>query len=259
MIRTQKIYVFFLFLIINLSFSQQSFEKINSDSIVVKNKKFYDFKYKQLIVPSLLISYGVLAVDNGQLEIFNAEIKEEVGEHIDDKISIDDFSQYAPLTSIFVLDLIGTKGKNNFKDKTIIAATSSLIMGITVASIKKITHIERPDGSSFNSFPSGHTATAFMGAELLHQEYKNISLWYSISGYLVATGTGIFRMLNNRHWLSDVVTGAGIGILSTKVAYWLYPEINKIFNKNSETSKIKTSFIPYYDGNKVGFGLVSTF
>lgn len=158
------------------------------------------------------------------------------------------------------MDLVGIKGKNNFKDKSIIAATSSLIMGISVASIKKTTHIERPDGSSFNSFPSGHTATAFMGAELLHQEYKNTSLWYSISGYLVATGTGVFRMLNNRHWLSDVVTGAGIGILSTKTAYWLYPKINKIINKNKrETSNIKTSFIPYYDGNNVGFGLVSTF
>jgi membrane-associated phospholipid phosphatase len=97
-----------------------------------------------------------------------------------------------------------------------------------------------------------------MGAELLYQEYKEKSFWYGISGYVVASGTGAFRMYNNRHWLTDVVAGAGIGILSTKVAYWLYPTVNKLF-KNKKESNYKTAFIPYYDGKTTGFGLVSTF
>lgn len=75
----------------------------------------------------------------------------------------------------------------------------------------------RPDGSNNKSFPSGHTATAFMAATMLHKEYGGRSPWYSIAGYSMATVTGVSRMLNNKHWLSDVLVGAGIGILGVSV------------------------------------------
>ena len=117
--------------------------------------------------------------------------------------------------------------------------------------------VERPDGTSFNSFPSGHTATAFMGAELMNQEYKHQSIWYSIAGYTVATGTGVFRMYNNRHWLSDVVAGAGVGILSAKAGYWLYPYVSKLFNGKKPNKE--TTFLPMYDGKQVQVGLISRF
>ncbi len=77
------------------------------------------------------------------------------------------------MAAVYGLNLAGIKGKNNFRDRTMILATSYLIMGLTVESLKSITRVERPDGSSRNSFPSGHTATAFMGAEFLWQEYKD--------------------------------------------------------------------------------------
>jgi hypothetical protein len=256
----KKVLLFLVFFV-NTTFSigQKIQDKSILDSLNFNSKKEIKFNTKALIVPATLISYGVLATDNGQLELFNTELKGEVKEHIDYKTSIDDFSQYTPLVSIFLLDVSGIPGKNKLKDKTIIASTAYLIMGVSVASIKRISHIERPDGSGFNSFPSGHTATAFMGAELLFQEYKDVSYWYGISGYFVAAGTGAFRMINNRHWLSDIAAGAGIGILSTKLSYWLFPRINKIFTKNSETSNKKISFLPYYNGKNIGFGFVSTF
>jgi membrane-associated phospholipid phosphatase len=50
---------------------------------------------------------------------------------------------------------------------------------------------------------------------------------------VVATGTGFFRMYNDRHWLTDVAAGAGIGILCTKTAYWLYPKC-KTFKKKKQ-------------------------
>ena len=102
-------------------------------------------------------------------------------------------------------------------------------MGVTVNVTKNLTKVERPDGSARNSFPSGHTATAFMGAELLRREYWNVSPWIGIAGYAVAAGTGFFRIYNNRHWLTDVLAGAGVGILSVQAAYWLYPAISKTF------------------------------
>lgn len=68
-----------------------------------------------------------------------------------------------------------------------------------------------------------------MGAELLRREYWDVSPWIGVAGYAVAAGTGFFRMYNNRHWLTDVIAGAGIGILSVQAAYWLYPAISKKF------------------------------
>jgi hypothetical protein len=251
-VKEKALIVLFFFTVLSSTWGQ-----IVNDTIKDDFAKNYKFNSKQLIVPAILIGYGVWATDNDQLEFFNNEIKEEVGEHIDDKISIDDFSQHTPVATIFALDFFGIKGKNTLKDKAIITATSFLIMGISVSGIKKVSQVERPDGSSFSSFPSGHTATAFMGAELLHREYKDVSIWYGISGYLIASGTGVFRMLNNRHWFSDVVAGAGIGILSAKAGYWLFPAIKKIVSKSALPNE--TVFLPFYDGKTVGFGLVSQF
>ena len=101
------------------------------------------------------------------------------------------------------------------------------MVSTTVKTLKKTTKIERPDGSNNDSFPSGHTAMAFMGAEFLYQEYKDVSIWYGVSGYVIASATGVLRIYNNKHWLTDVATGAGIGILGTKVAYWVQPYITK--------------------------------
>ena len=106
-------------------------------------------------------------------------------------------------------------------------------MSGSVLGLKSLTKIERPDGSSNNYFPSEHTATAFSGAELLWQEYKNVNIWYGISGYIIATGTGLFGIYNDRYLLSDVAMVADIGILSTKIAYWIFFLENKIFKSKS--------------------------
>lgn len=234
---------------------QTNFQDSIADSSAVKQLKFNP---KQLILPATLIGFGVIGINSDQLKDLNAEISEEVIEHIDKQITIDDFTQYVPAVWVYALGAVGIKGKNNVKDKSIILATSFLLMGITVTGLKNITKVERPDGTSNNSFPSGHTATAFMGAEFLYQEYKDVSIWYGVSGYAVATFTGAFRMYNNRHWLTDVAAGAGIGILSAKAGYWLFPTVNKLFASKSNPNR-KSAFIPYYDGKQIGFGYVSSF
>lgn len=220
------------------------------------------FNYKQLIIPGALLGYGFIGLESHPIQNINTSIRDEVKEDIDEKISIDDFSQYAPTVSVYALNAFGVKGKNNFKDRTIIMATSYAIMASSVFALKSITKIERPDGTTNNSFPSGHTANAFAGAEFLWQEYKDKSIWYGIAGYAVATGTGVFRMVNNRHWLTDVAAGAGIGILSTKIAYWLHPFINeKIFgNKDvAKERKATWSFAPTYNGSQVGGVMIVQF
>lgn len=192
----------------------------------------YKFKPVQLIVPAALIGVGVIGLESDWLKYQNREIRDELQENIDHKFTIDDFSQYAPIAAAYGLDLLGVKGKHDAIDQTIILATAYTLMGVSVNSLKTITKVERPDNSSRNSFPSGHTATAFMGAELLRREYWDVSPWIGVAGYAVAAGTGFFRIYNNRHWLTDVIAGAGIGILSVEAAYWLYPTISRtLFRK----------------------------
>ncbi|WP_029273473.1 phosphatase PAP2 family protein [Flavobacterium sp. KJJ] len=232
-----------------------------NDSIVKIDSTAHQlkFNYKQLIIPSVLIGYGVIGIGNDQLLSFNHQIKNEVTEDIDEKITIDDFSQYAPAASVYALNAFGAKGKNNMRDRSVIFMTSYVIMASTVLGLKSIVHEERPDGSSNNSFPSGHTATAFAGAEFLWQEYKDKSIWYGIAGYAVATGTGLFRIYNNRHWLTDVAAGAGIGILSTKLAYWMNPYITKKLFKSSSESKSTSIIAPFYNGQQYGLSFVKVF
>ena len=89
----------------------------------------------------------------------------------------------------------------------------------------------RPDGSANNSFPSGHTATTFMGAELVRIEYGDESPWYSVGAYAVATTVGVLRVYNERHWFTDVFAGAGVGILSARIGHWLLPYTRKMMYK----------------------------
>lgn len=243
----------FGFLSANAQQQNDSITKVDSTSNHLK------FNYKQLIIPSVLIGYGVIGLESDQLLSFNHQIKAEVTEDIDEKITIDDFSQYAPAASVYALNAFGIKGKNNLRDRSVIFVTSYAIMATTVLGLKSISHVERPDGSSNNSFPSGHTATAFAGAEFLWQEYKDKSIWYGIAGYAVATGTGLFRIYNNRHWLTDVAAGAGIGILSTKIAYWMNPYITKKLFKSSSESKSTSMVAPFYNGQQYGLSFVKVF
>ncbi|QYR11010.1 phosphatase PAP2 family protein [Prevotella sp. Rep29] len=138
------------------------------------------------------------------------------------KTRIDDYTQYFGPAVTLGLKIGGVEGRSDWGRLLASSAMSYGIMAILVNSIKYTSKEMRPDGSSANSWPSGHTATSFAGATILHKEYGlTRSPWYSIAGYGVATATGVMRVLNNRHWVSDVLSGAGIGILSTELAYAL--------------------------------------
>ena len=138
------------------------------------------------------------------------------------KTSIDDYSQYFGPAMMLGLKIGGVEGRSDWGRFLASTAMSYGIMAAFVNGIKYTAKEMRPDGSSANSWPSGHTATAFVGATLLHKEYGlTRSPWYSVAGYGVATATGVMRVLNNRHWVSDILSGAGIGIMSTELAYAL--------------------------------------
>ncbi|MBQ3699548.1 MAG: phosphatase PAP2 family protein [Prevotella sp.] len=138
----------------------------------------------------------------------------------DFKTGIDDYTQFFGPAMVVGLKLGGYEGRSDWPRLLASAALSYGIMAGFVNGIKYTAKEMRPDGTSANSWPSGHTATAFVGATLLHKEYGlTRSPWWSVAGYGVATATGVMRVLNNRHWISDVMSGAGLGILSTELGY----------------------------------------
>jgi len=77
--------------------------------------------------------------------------------------------------------------------------------------LKYTTRRERPDGSGKNSFPSGHAADTFAFATALE---RHLNWKYSIIGYTFASYVAISRLPANRHWLSDAVFGASVGIIA---------------------------------------------
>lgn len=212
---------------------------------------------KSLIVPVGFITYGIVAINNSNLKQLDYSTQVELSEHhFGFKTHIDDFLQYAPAAAVYGLNALGIKGKNNFRDRTMIYGISYMFQAGFVLSVKRIAKIQRPDGSGPTSFPSGHTTTAFASAEFLRMEYKDVSPWYGIGGYAVAAATGILRMYNNKHWLSDVVAGAGFGILSTKLAYWIYPYVKRKLFKNSPMHGM---ILPTYQNNSAGLAMLYNF
>ncbi|MCL3779496.1 phosphatase PAP2 family protein [Prolixibacteraceae bacterium JC049] len=135
------------------------------------------------------------------------------------RYNLDDYLQYAPAVAVYGLNLVGVKGKHDVLYASKAFAIACLLNSTIVNTMKQSINVARPDGSNNNSFPSGHTATAFMTATFLHKEYGQHKPFYSFLGYSAASAVGIMRMLNNVHWMPDVLVGAGIGILSTQLAY----------------------------------------
>ncbi len=135
---------------------------------------------------------------------------------------IDNYTQYVPLALTIGLKIGGVESRSDWPRFWASSAASAAIMAGMVNGIKYTASEMRPDGSTRNSWPSGHTATAFMAATILHKEYGlTRSPWYSVGAYTLATATGVMRVLNNRHWISDVLSGAGIGIMSVELGYGL--------------------------------------
>lgn len=134
----------------------------------------------------------------------------------------DNVTQFIPVASMWGMRLAGVEGRSNNHWEALSAHTISygIGLGITVLG-KQVTGRTRPEDHGRHSFPSGHTMTAFVGAAVLDAEYGERYPWLSALGYGIATATGVGRILNNRHWATDVVSGAGVGIGSAYLGYLL--------------------------------------
>lgn len=205
------------------------------------------FSVRQLIVSATLIAVGGFGVENGAMHKLNDNVRSALGGGEHKRIRIDEMMPYLPAAAAYGLDLCGVKAKHGWKDRTILLVLSAAISQGLSKGTKALVSEWRPDGSDHHSFPSGHTTMAFMSAELLRMEYRDSSPWIAVAGYAVAAGTGVMRMYNDKHWLNDVIAGAGMGILGTRIAYWIYPWVQRhlVLRKTDKTAS--ALLLPYYE------------
>ena len=213
-------------------------------------------KLRQAIVSTALFGTSALFASNGWFTKQRENVQDVLSAKGKHKIKVDEYLQYSPMIAVYALNLAGVNGKHHLKDKTIMLAMSYATMGVLVNSMKISFRERRPDSHACNSFPSGHTATAFMGAEFLNKEYKDVYPWIGYIGYATAAATGYMRIYNDRHYLNDVIAGACVGIMSTKMAYWLYP---KIFNKSKCKQHITVVGLPYFSEQEAGVNISMIF
>ena len=210
----------------------------------------YKLNFKKLAIPTSIMVIGFTQVGHESKEL-QVDLQEDFPFF---KSRLDDVAQYIPLSAVLLSGSLGLKTKNDFKSRFIYSAISYSVMGLSVNILKKTIKETRPDNSDNNSFPSGHTAFSFTGAEIFHQELKEIHPILSYAGYPLAAGVGIYRMLNNKHYLSDVLVGAGLGMLSAKLAYAIYHP-----KTTDKKDKLSLNFSPSHVLGKNGFTLSATF
>ncbi len=258
-LRAIGLYTLMLFNNCYCLFAQNTTDTINNtppQESVIANKDTTNrfFTLKKLLLPSAFITYGVASLGITKLQQLNQSTRNEIIEHNPTHTKLDNLTVYAPTVLVYGLNIVGIKGKHNFKDRTIIYVTSQLIATAFITPLKHITKEKRPDGSNYLSFPSGHTTAAFSSAQFMFREYKDSNLWLSLAGYPFAIFTGVYRTLNDRHWVGDVVAGAGFGILSTEIAYWLHAKIAPTLSRNKKQTN--SMITPYYQNKTVGLTFV---
>ncbi|RNI26016.1 phosphatase PAP2 family protein [Rufibacter latericius] len=185
----------------------------------VKQPFFKSKAFRATIIPTILIAYGLTTIkDNGIYSSYDA--KRDIQKHFPNfRTKIDNPLLIAPYVELAAANLFNIKSNHDFLNTSILILKAEAIFAVTVFGIKQVSNQERPNGENKESMPSGHTAQAFLAASILNSELKHKSPWYGIGAYTIATSVGAFRMLNNKHWQSDVFVGAGIGMLSSHLAY----------------------------------------
>lgn len=165
---------------------------------------------------------------------------------------LDDYIQYAPIVQMYAYDLLKLPARNSIWNQSKYLVISELITASIVHLLKNTLKIERPDGSALTSFPSGHTGQAFVASQVLFNEYYRTRPALALSGYAFSMSTGALRVINNRHWVPDVLMGAGIAILVTNLVYYFEP----LKNWNPfEKTKSDVSFLVYPQLSNNNYGM----
>lgn len=178
---------------------------------------------------------GTLAA-TGIAMVFDQKVRDKIHDNTDSfGESISEFGNafgnglyvYSGLLAFAVIGkAAGSRGMYGVSSR---ALKSTLLSGAGAVVLKSLIGRKRPTNSpddpftfraftfTDNSFPSGHTAVTFALATSVAREIRGN--WDDLALFSLAAVTGYARMHDDRHWLSDVIFGAGIGILSARVVH----------------------------------------
>ena len=183
-------------------------------------------------------------------------------------------TSFGGLYEAYTLAAFGAYGvifKNDKVKTTTLLATQAVITGfITEAVIKTIAGRTRPNyydqftepepkflgpfgktgkdvtgARSNSSFPSGHTTAAFAAATVFAVEYRNQPV-IPIVAYTIASLVGISRVTENKHWATDVFTGAALGYLTGRQVSLNYHRYAKLKNAAAKKSSVTFNLQSHY-------------
>lgn len=202
------------------------------------------------VAPAVLLAGGLATQGAVSRDLRREVLNQFPGFHT----RADDLLQFAPTVAVLGLSTVGVRGRHELADQLVLTVLSHGLSQAVTLGLKYTVRYPRPDGNGLEAFPSGHTTFAFTGAALLSREYGRRSIWFPVAGYGVATTVGALRVLNNRHWLADVLFGAGVGIGATEAVYAAYPWLQgKGFKSRN------SAILPTFDGARMGICWVAVF
>ncbi|MBD1397243.1 phosphatase PAP2 family protein [Pontibacter sp. JH31] len=165
---------------------------------------------------------------------------------------VDDYLMFLPIAYMYGFNAFSSQNRHEMPRQTALLLASGVLTSAIVWPAKRWTNMERPNGEK-HAFPSGHTAYAFTIATVVDKEFRHKSPWISVGSYTLAGATGALRVMNNKHWMADVLAGAGVGILSTNTVYWLH---DKLFQNKGYNTMVVPVVLP---SGQPGMGLSVTF
>lgn len=233
-----------------------SFTIAQTDSLMIPKKKglFREGSFlKQSIVPASLLVTGIVLSDSDFEDGIQKSLQNALRN--DFSTSLDDRTRNIPIAQMYIADILGVQARNHWFDQTKNMVISILLTDLLTMQLKKAAGKQRPDDTDFESWPSGHTSHAFATASVLYEEFKYSSPLLAYSGYLFAATTGFLRMANNRHFFSDVLAGAGVGILVTKLVY----KYDYLIPWNPFLKKNNMALLPRYSEGTLGIYFVKKF
>lgn len=195
---------------------------------------------RQLILPASLIAAGAAGAS---LKWWRLHVDDEVSRSLNAgrSLRVANYVEWLPYAGFLGAGFLGAQSRADIVDRALLTATSFIILEAVTQPLKRVAHRERPDMSDFHSFPSGHTATAFAGAELTRMVYGNT---LGLCSYAVATGVACLRVAGRHHYLTDCIAGAGIGILSARLAAWLIPAERRLLRLDGRAAAPGVALIP---------------
>ncbi len=254
----EKLLIIFFVSILNInSFSQ-------NDSLIISErptaipavepikKSFFDVAWAPIGLSVLSVDLMRDSAKFGLQDMIHSYVPDDF------ETDLDDWIQYAPIAIMYTADLFKVPSKNTVWNQTKFLVMSELGTAAIVWSLKLGLGIQRPNNGAYTAYPSGHTSQAFVASQVLFNEFRETNKAIAYSGFLFSIPTGALRIVKNKHWVPDVLLGAGIAMLVTNAIYHFEPL--KDWNPwKKKDRNIDVGFIPSISNDFYGGHLTLNF